>query len=263
MTLWHSGRSSKVNLLPTTIGTLARGLPRAEPGTLFVLGEGGGISVSPEAKFDVVFGRNEPDVHVCVGADDRHVSRQHGYISRDHSRWVLTNLGRLPVRFPDRLVFSGEREELPTAFTPLFIVGPQREHLLEVRIATKPTPPPKGTVHHAETVRGDVWPLSDDERLVLVCLSQRYLREEPHAQPLTWGQIENDLQSLRPTEQWTKKKAAHRVANVRERLSHSGVPGLKEEEIPPPVGNALNHHLILELLATTTLSKADLELLEQ
>jgi hypothetical protein len=35
-----------------------------------------------------------------------------------------------------------------------------------------------------------------------------------------------------------------------------------EEDIPPPVGNALNHNLITELLVTATIVKADLALLE-
>ncbi|WP_202805608.1 FHA domain-containing protein [Actinopolymorpha alba] len=249
--------------MPRDIGTLARGLPPAEPDTLFVLGESGGISVSPQAKFDVVFGRNEPDVHVCVGTNDRYVSRQHGYITREYSRWVLTNLGRLPIRFPDRLVSSGEHAVLPPGFTPLFIVGPQREHLLEVGIAARPASPPAAVAHHAETVRRDPWELNEEERLVLVCLAQRYLRHEPHAQPETWARVENDLASLQPQKQWTRKKAAHKVANVRERLSRSGVSGLKEEEIPPPVGNALNHNLITELLGSSAISTADLRLLDQ
>ncbi|MFJ4412291.1 hypothetical protein [Streptomyces sp. NPDC088910] len=31
--------------------------------------------------------------------------------------------------------------------------------------------------------------------------------------------------------------------------------------MPPPVGNALNHNLITDLLLTTTITKADLDLL--
>jgi hypothetical protein len=40
------------------------------------------------------------------------------------------------------------------------------------------------------------------------------------------------------------------------------VTGLREEEIPPPVGNALNHNLIMNLLMTTTLTEEDLALVE-
>jgi hypothetical protein len=35
-----------------------------------------------------------------------------------------------------------------------------------------------------------------------------------------------------------------------------------EDEVPQPVGNALNHNLITELLVTTTIVKSDLALLE-
>jgi hypothetical protein len=254
--------TTKVALLPREFGSLTRGLPPAEPGTLFVLGAAGGIRVAPDAGFDVVFGRNGSDVHVCVGANDPHVSRRHGTIVREHARWVLANLGRLPIRFPgSRLVLSGDRVQLPPAYTPLFIVGPKQEHLLEVRVATAQLTGAQEATFDAQTHSRDVWPLSPVERLVLVCLSQRYLRQEPTPQPMTWAQVANDLRELRPEEQWTWRRAAHIVTNVRKRLSAS-VPGLLDEEVPPPVGNTLNHNLILELLVTTTITTSDLHLLE-
>jgi hypothetical protein len=60
--------SGKVSLLPKDFGSLTRGLPLAEPGMMFVVGSAGGIRVAPDANFEIVFGRNAPDVHVCVGA---------------------------------------------------------------------------------------------------------------------------------------------------------------------------------------------------
>ncbi|WP_019060237.1 hypothetical protein [Streptomyces prunicolor] len=69
---------------------------------------------------------------------------------------------------------------------------------------------------------------------------------------------------MRPEERWTTSRAAHLVANVRTRLSKKdGVPGLLEEEVPPPVGNTLNHNLITDLLVTTTLVRSHLRLLEE
>jgi hypothetical protein len=38
---------------------------------------------------------------------------------------------------------------------------------------------------------------------------------------------------------------------------------LLEEELPPPVGDALNHNLIMELLVSTTLTTPELHLLEE
>jgi hypothetical protein len=257
-----SSSSSKVNILPRDFGSLTRGLPPAvPPGTLFVLGANGGMSVAPDAEFPLFFGRSEPDVHVCVGPDDPHVSRQHGHITREHMRWVLHNVGRLPIRLsPARLVLSGDWAELPGGYTPLFILGPRQEHLLEVRIAAPPPSAVPGVEYEAQTRGPKVWPLSEIEKLVLVCLSQRYLRNEPYPQPLTWTQVAAELGGLQPGERWGERRAAHIVTNVRKRLSHS-VRGLLEEEVPPPVGNTLNHNLIMELLVSTTILKSDLDLL--
>ncbi|TDC13087.1 hypothetical protein E1265_28610 [Streptomyces sp. 8K308] len=254
--------SRKVNILPRDFGSLSRGLPSSvQPGTLFVLGPNGGMSVAPDIDFQLIFGRSEDDVHVCVGVDDPHVSRQHGRITREHGRWALYNEGRLPIRLaPSRLVLSGDRAELPTGYTPLFILGPRQEHLLEVRIAAPAPSAASGSGKEAKTRARKVWELSPVERLVIVCLGQRYLRNEPYPQPLTWGQVAAELSELRPDERWGERRAAHIVTNVRKRLSHS-VPGLLEEEVPPPVGNALNHNLIMELLVSTTIVKSDLALL--
>ncbi|MER0243378.1 hypothetical protein AAHZ94_15425 [Streptomyces sp. HSW2009] len=258
--------TSKVSILPQDIGSLSRSAPAARPGTLFVMGANGGMSVAPDADFPLMFGRNEPDVHVCVGAGDRRVSRQQGLITREASRWMLRNTGKLPIRFPQaRLVLGGGRAELPAGYTPLFIVSARQEHLLEVRVTA-----PAGAgdrwsrrnSHEADTYDHDVQKLRKDEKLVLVCLAQRYLRDEPYPQPLTWAQVADELGVLCPGERWSGKRAAYIVTNVRQRLSREhGVPGLLEEEIPQPVGNALNHNLITHLLVTTTLTRPDLDLL--
>jgi hypothetical protein len=256
------GGAGKVHVLPKGFGSLNRGLPPAEPGTLFVLGENGGMRVAPDAGFTVLFGRNDPEVHVSVGVGDPHVSRCHGAIAEEHGSWVLTNLGRLPIRLPaGHLVLHGDRTPLPVAYTPLFIVAPAREHLLEVRVSASARSNESHERFEAETRSRSVWPLTPAERLVLASLGQRYLRGEPQAQPLTWAQVAQELSARRPAERWTWRRAAHIVANVRQRLSTT-VPGLREEEIQPPVGNALNHNLIMELLVSTTLTTSDLDLLD-
>lgn len=258
---------SKVHLLPTSQGDDIAGLPPDVPGTLYVRGGRGGIRVAPDAGFEVVFGRSEPDVHVCVGPDDPYVSRRHGSIVREGGQWVLCNLGNLPIRLPGgRLVLTGHRTPLTAAYTPLFIVAPEQEHLLEVRIVRAAPARGAGAETHArleaETREPNGWALSEVERLVLVCLGQRYLRPEPWPQPLTWSQVADELSRLRPGEQWTAKRAAHIVTQTRKRLSKK-VPGLLEEEIPPPLGNALNHNLITALLVSATIGPADLRLLDE
>ncbi|MEU4832672.1 hypothetical protein [Streptosporangium sp. NPDC023615] len=253
---------TKVEILPREFGSLAHGLPPAVPGTLFAMGPNGGMRVAPDAGLELVFGRCQPDVHVCVGGDDTHVSRRHGRIVGTRSGWVLHNTGRLAIRFPgSRLVLGGQHAELPSAYTPLFIVSPRQEHLLEVRIAAGTAVRCAPGRHEAETAGPRTWDLSPVEHLVLVCLSQRYLRQEPYPQPLTWAQVADELGGLRPGESWTGKRAAHIVNEVRRRLS-AEVAGLREEEIPPPLGNALNHNLITQLLVTATIQQADLVILD-
>jgi hypothetical protein len=103
--------------------------------------------------------------------------------------------------------------------------------------------------------------LNDTERLVLVCLAQRYLRNDPRPQPLAWAQVADELNALAPPKPWTAKRAANVVAKVRRDLNRKGVPGLVEAEVSAPVGNAINHNLIIDLLVTASIEKKDLRLL--
>lgn len=256
-------RTRAVNILPPEMGSLARGLPAAAPGTLFALGPKGGISVAPTAAFTVVFGRNEPEVHVCVGTRDPQMSRRQGTFRCDEGRWSIRNIGYVPIRVPGSgLLLSGHEQELAGDYTPLFIrTAPGREHLLEVRIAGRTTPHHEAGVDDS-TSAPVTWTLTDRERLVLVALGQRYLRHEVNPQPMTWGQAAAELDELQPGAGWTGKQAAHLVTAVRERLARRGVPGLTREEVGEPVGNALNHNLLCELLQSTTLVAPDLELLD-
>ncbi len=254
-----------VQLLPPGTGSLARGLPPVPAGTLFALGDRGGICVAPTARLTVIFGRNEPEVHVCVGAGDRGVSRRHGLLHHDGQRWTVRNTGHLPIRLPgSQLLLSGHQEPLPVAYTPMFIRSRRdREHLLEIRVAGPALAGASGvqfddTTHHT----GAIWELSERERLVLVVLGQRYLRHEPYPQPLSWSNVAADLKELQPGAGWTAKSAEHIVAGVRARLAKREIAGLTRDEVGEPVGNALNHNLILELLLSTTLVPPDLRLLD-
>lgn len=260
-------RLGKVTLLPRDV-SLARGCPPAPVGTLFVQGVYGGMRVEPDAGFPVVFGRNEPEVHVCVGPDDTNVSRRQGRITRDGSRWILSNIGAPMIRFPDSsLIGHGQQAVLPMAYTPLFIHTRAREHLLEVRVAAG-SPPPAGTAetYSATTGRPDKWDLTDRQRLVLVCLGQRYLRQEPQPQPMAWEDVATKLRDLEPDKDWNWRKAAGLMDRLRAWLSSPErgtrrVAGLRADEVPQPIGNTLNHNLIMEMLVTTTITTDDLELI--
>jgi hypothetical protein len=245
--------------------SLATGVPAATPGTLYALTVVGGISMSAREGRTVLFGRNKPDVHVCVGADDQRVSRQHGTLTWLGSQWWVSNTGQLPIRLPgSRLLFRDE-EPLPLTigYTPMFIRGARgREHLMELYVAGedgwRPAPRPDDPTSAPKT-----WRLTEDETLVLVALSQRYLLHDLHPQPLTWREVGTLLQDARPEASWSPRRAEHLVADIRTRLSKEGVAGLTREEVGEPIGNKLNENLITELMLSTTLVPPHLALLDR
>jgi hypothetical protein len=233
------------------------------PGTLHVLAVTGGVTVGPRQGRSVRFGRNRPDVHVCVGENDRGVSRHHGTLTHDDGHWWVSTVGRVPLRLPGaRLLFSEDDPyALPTGYTPVFVRGSNgREHLVEVHVQAEADHGPE-TSHEAMTHPPRVWALSDSERLVLVVLGQRYLLHEAYPNPLSWRQVADYLNDVRPAEAWTAKAVEHIVVRVRNRMSRAGVPGLTRDEASEPIGNTLNHNLIRELMETTSVVPPDLRLI--
>jgi hypothetical protein len=251
-------------ILPENHGSLARGVPPSAPGTIFTLSLTGGIVMGSGEGREVIFGRNRPDVHVCLGEDDLRVSREQGTLTHHERRWWLHNRGKMPIRLPgSRLLFKRE-DPVPLAdgYTPLFVRGSNdREHLMEVYVTgldgRRPVPR-----HEELTLPPRIWRLEEDERLALIVLGQRYLLHEPRPQPLAWQVAAKQLSELQPDVDWTGKRVAWVVQRVRTRLSSEGVAGLTREEIGEPVGNALNHNLIRELLLSTTLVPPDLAVLD-
>jgi hypothetical protein len=251
-------------ILPESHGSLARGVPSSAPGTIFTLTLTGGIALGSGEGRTVVFGRNRPDVHVCLGEDDLRVSRRQGTLVHHGRKWWVHNHGRVPLRLPgSRLLFENEEPvPLDEGYTPLFVRGSNdREHLLEVYVtgADGLRPAPR---HHDITQPPRIWALDEDERLALIVLGQRYLLHEPRPQPLPWHVAAAQLAELRPEAGWTRKRVEHLVVGVRNRLSAGGVAGLTRAEIGEPVGNALNHNLLRELLLSTTLVPPDLAVLD-
>ena len=251
-----------VRLLPASVGSLASGMPPSPPGTIYLLSAQGGISSTARAGFTLLFGRNADEVHVGVGANDQHVSRRHGRVSCDGRRWTVHNDGRLAIVFPGAsLLLSGEQRELSEGYTPLFIRGSgRREHLLEIRVTGHEPPEPEVAKDQA-TQLPTLWTIDDTERLVLTAMGQRYLRHEPHPQPVSWNLVGQQLRSTTGDPSWTPKRAEKVVERVRARLVRAGVSGLTRDEVGEPVGNALNHNLITELLLSTTLVPPDLRML--
>jgi hypothetical protein len=245
--------------------SLALGVPASAPGTIYALALGGGVTFGPREGRTLLFGRERPEVHVCIGENDRRVSRQHGRLTHHLDQWWISNSGRIPLRLPGSRLLFAEDEPMPLGhgYTPLFVRGSSgREHVLELFVAgpdadrppsrhTDPTEPPK------------TWRLSPAERLVLVVLGQRYLLHEAYPQPLSWVQAARHLDDLQPDAGWTHKRVEHLVVSVRTRLSKDGVAGLTRDEVGEPVGNTLNHNLIRELLESTTLVPPDVRLLSR
>lgn len=249
--------------LPPTRGSLATGVPEAEPGTMFAQSVGGGIEVRAREKRTIVFGRDRAAVHVCLGPDDRQVSRQHGRLVHRGGRWWVHNTGKLPIQLPgSQLLFTGEEPvPLATGYSPMFVHGSRkRVHLLEVYVAgeTGDRPAPRPDDPTQPPAR---WSLDDAERLALVVLGQRYLLHEARPVPQTWQQTASQLHELRPDDGWNHKRVERLVEKVRMRLSARGVPGLTRDEVPEPIGNALNDNLLRELLLSTTLTPRDLALI--
>ena len=244
--------------------SLVHGAPASVPGELHVRSVLGGTSARPAPGATLHFGRRRDEVQVCVGENDRRVSRRHGTLTHATGGWWMANTGRLPIQLPgSHLLFPGDEPTLLTqGYTAAFIRGSgERHHLLELFVAGE-----RGTVpaaqHDDETSPPRLWRISPLERVVLVGLAQRYLLQEANPAPLSWNRIAALLTECAPQESWTSKRVEHVVSGVRNRLSRAGVAGLTREEVGEPVGNALNDNLVRELLLSTTLVPPDLDLID-
>jgi hypothetical protein len=242
------------------VDSLVFGVPDHAPGTIIVQSIASRLTFAAREGRTVCFGRSELDTHVCVGADDPHVSREQGTLTYRQGTWWVANLGRMPMRLPGpRMLFAGEEPvPLDDGYTQMFVHGsPRREHLLEAYVVGSAGGSP--TLLPEDVTRPPrVWRLNPRERLALAVLGQRYLRHEAHPQPLTWKETAAQLAEVRPGDGWTEKRVEHLVVDVRKRLNRGGVSGLTEDEVGRPVGNALNDNLLRELLMSTSLVPADL-----
>jgi hypothetical protein len=235
------------------------------PGTILVVADERQYRKKPSTDHEVLFGRGQDDVHVAVGVGDPYVSRKQGMLVCDGFGWRLRNIGKLPIRLVDEsMVLAGHELALRTGCTPLLVGAPaHRVHLVEVHVAGFPKPG-KETGPDSPTRSPDEYELSEMERMAVVAIAQRYLRQDPAPQPMSWAQAADDL-SRAPgaARRWTPRSVEHVVAAVRQRLAtgRSPIPGIIRGEMPEPVGNALNHNLITALLRSATLTPDDLALL--
>ncbi|HEV7647000.1 MAG TPA: FHA domain-containing protein [Actinophytocola sp.] len=240
--------------LPPGHHSLAYGSDDPVPGGLLALSAAGGVRVRPVEGRSVYFGRNFEEVHVGIGVDDRRVSRRQGVLTWRAGWWRVSNTGNRPIRLPNSrwLHRGGAEVQLEPGYTPLFVPGSAaREHLLELFVVD--SSPPVRTV--------TTWPLSADERLATVVLGQQYLLCEANPRPLNWQRATAQLAGLQPG-RWRAGRLEQLMASLRVRLSGFGVRGLREVEVPEPVGDALTDNLVWELVRTGTLVPPDLALLD-
>jgi hypothetical protein len=235
------------------------------PGTILVVADERQYQKKPSADYEVLFGRGGDDVHLTVGVDDPYVSRKQGALLCDGQGWRLRNVGKLPIRLVDEsMVLTGHELNLRTGCTPLLVGAPShRVHLVEVHVAGFPKP---GAEIGPDSVTRspDEYELSEIERMAIVAVAQRYLRQDPAPQPMSWAQAADDLSRAPGAgRRWTARSVEHVVAAARQRLAtgRSPIPGILRGEMPEPVGNTLNHNLITALLRSATLTPSDLDLL--
>ncbi|WBB61498.1 FHA domain-containing protein [Streptomyces sp. WMMC500] len=246
--------------------SLARGAAPSPPGTLHARSVAGGIRVAPGAARVVSFGRDKDEVDLCVGEDDQRVSRRHGELSYQRSTWWLRNTGQQLVRLPRGRLMHLTTEPIPLApgYTPLFVKGSgHREHLVELYV-TDAGEDGRVPRHRAETLPPKRWPLSDEERLLLVVLGQQYLQYESDPHPLSYRQAAELLAFLPGGSAWTKRRIEHKVEDVRRRLARGGFPYqvTRGDDGGGPSDSVLKHNLLRGLVESTTLVPPDLELLD-
>jgi hypothetical protein len=247
-----------------------------QPGTLRVLEpeENKHLIVSPVEGMVVRFGRNRPEVHICIGPDDLGVSRLHGTLEFRDGCWWVRATGARSVRLGHNYELRSGADPVPLADgrTSLQVDGtnPNEVHVLRVEIAAgrpEVRRPHSGRCDGRTVQRVDRSPyrLEPGEGLVLTVVALRRLRD-PDAPLLTSREAVVELEVLRvkkprlegtPPRPWTVKMVEHRISRVRNRLA-KGVKGLTPE--PGEIGHDDHYRrkLVDELIRTRTLTLDDL-----
>jgi hypothetical protein len=240
-----------------------RRAPPPAPGTVYVHALGDAVLMPPKEGRELLFGRNRPEVHLCVGEDDLTVSRKHGTLTYSAGRWWLRNTGTLAIRIGESRLLTAHDEAVPLAegYTSLVVEGTRgRLHLVEVLVVGQDW---GQTPRHGDQTRPvRAWDLYPEERFAVVVLAQAYLRGEPGAQPVSWQRAAELMTELDTGRGWTEKRVEHRVRAVRLRLAACGVHGLIQPEVGGS-GDVLKHNLIKELVTTNTITSKDLALIDR
>lgn len=236
--------------------------PHPVPGSISLTTIGAAYSVGPGEEREILIGRNRSEVHLCVGEDDLGVSRRHVVLRHRAGQWWVRREGRRDVQLGrgHRLWPDSDPVPLAPGYTSLVLEGSHgRIHVVEIAVADadgwkrpEPTDPTLTTERIA---------LEPDERLALVALGERYLRDEPNARPRSWREAEARLQLVVPERRLGHKRIEHLVRDLRLRLSASGRAGLVEPDVESP-GDMLKHNLLTLLIASNSIGPSDLALIE-
>lgn len=232
------------------------------PGTLVVLEPDSGLTVSPTEGMVLLFGRNRPDVHICVGSDDLGVSRLHGQLEYSSGCWWVRAKGGRPVRVGGTQVLRNGDEPIPLSDgrTSLLVEGsdPRDVHLVRVHVVGAAEPPRRSP--GSGTAPLPLFRLDAAERLVLTVVAQRVLRGLTGLPLLTSREAFDELERLQPGV-WQPRKVERLVKRVRERLAAQGVDGLVPEPGSTGYDSAYRRNLVDVLVDSGTLGVADLQLL--
>jgi hypothetical protein len=232
------------------------------PGTLVVLEPDSGLTVSPTEGMVLWFGRDRPNVHICVGSDDAGVSRRHGALEYSSGCWWVRARGGRPVRVGGTQVLRKGDEPVPLADgrTSLLVEGadPRDVHLVRVHVVGAAEQPHRKPGSGTVPVR--CFRLDPAERLVLTVVAQRVLLRRPGATLLTSREAAEELDVIQPG-LWVPRKVERLVKRVRERLAAQGVEALVPEPGSTGYDSAYRRNLIDALVDSGTLGGPDLRLL--
>lgn len=247
--------------LPSSSDALVDAASDKVAGTLYVRTAAGSVRLRPGPAEPLLFGRNRDAVHICVGGDDRTVSRVQGSVTYGDGVWWLANRGQRRLQLPRgrELVRESEPWALPLGHSAVFLrTSDVRVHTLEfyVSAGTGIGPQPE----HRDTTNTSIWRLSRAERLVVVASAQRYLLMEEDPKPWLSRAVAELLPLVAPDEHWDTRRVTKLLDDVRLRLAEGGVPGLAR---PVETGQGpVKHNLIAALLASGTVDVRDLQLLD-
>jgi len=195
-----------------------------QPADLLVAYLGESWTLTPEQSLS--FGR---DADLVVD-DNPYLHRIAGEFRHEAGAWVLENVGSrivLTLRGAGPLAATtvppGQQVRLiDRSWSVSFTAGPTN-YQLEGEVQVEGPLGIGTTTASGSTQRFGVVDLTDDQRIAVVALAQRFLRGELNPSVPSNKEIAGQLN-------WTSKAVQRKVDNLADKLTQAGVPGLKGSE---------------------------------